>query len=364
MRFNIESLAQINTPEFIEQVKDKIDGKTKPLGALGQLEDLAFQIALIQQQQNIQQTLDVTNAAVFVFAGDHGIAAQGISIAPSEVTQQMVANFLNGGAAINCFCAANQVQLHVVDAGVLSPLQHPNKLAYLQDGSFIESRIAAGTQDFSQTSAMTIEQAQACINQGAELIKAYFNQYSVIGFGEMGIGNTSSASALTCLLTEQGAELTVGRGTGISDEQYRLKLNLIKQSVERVKQKFADKNIQAIDCLAEVGGFEIGQMAGAMLACAEAKKVIVVDGFISTAAALLACRINENCRDYMVFAHKSEEYGHKLLLAELSATPLLDINMRLGEGTGAALSVPLIRSAAHFYNHMASFADAEVTKVV
>ncbi|EWH11338.1 nicotinate-nucleotide--dimethylbenzimidazole phosphoribosyltransferase [Catenovulum agarivorans DS-2] len=364
MQFNINSLAQLNTPEFIEQVKAKIDGKTKPLGALGQLEDLAFQIALIQQQQDIEQPLDVTSAAVFVFAGDHGIAAQGISIAPSEVTQQMVANFLNGGAAINCFCAANQVQLHVVDTGVLTPLQHPKKSAYLQNGSYIESRIAAGTNDFSQTSAMTIEHAQACINQGAELIKAYFNQYSVIGFGEMGIGNTSSASALTSLLTSQAAELTVGHGTGISDEQYRLKLKLIKQSIERVHKAYQHKQPNPIECLAEVGGFEIGQIAGAMLACAQASKIVVVDGFISSAAALLACRINPNCRDYMVFAHKSEEYGHKLLLAELSAKPLLDINMRLGEGTGAALSVPLIRSAAQFYNCMASFADAEVTKVV
>ncbi|MER2492916.1 nicotinate-nucleotide--dimethylbenzimidazole phosphoribosyltransferase [Catenovulum sediminis] len=363
--FTISALDTLVNEKVKAQIKETIDQKTKPLGSLGQLEALAFQLACVQYAQTGQLKIQADKAQMLIFAGDHGIAQHGISIAPSEVTSQMVLNFINGGAAINCFCRVNNIDLKVIDAGIKLPVtaDHAN---------FIVKRIAAGTNDITQRAAMTIEQAERAIQYGAEIVQQQItNGADLMAFGEMGIGNTSSAAALLSTLTGEAAELCVGKGTGINNEQYKLKLTLIKQAIERCNRTQTQAQSQSqyqtkktpIETLAQVGGFEIAQMVGGMLATAQAKKCILVDGFISSIAALTAVSLYPASRDYMVFCHKSEEFGHQLIINKLNAKPLLDLSLRLGEGTGAALAVPLIRSAAEFYNNMASFSQANVTPV-
>ena len=324
-------------------IADTINQKTKPLGALGELEKLATQIALIQQTKTIK-----INPAMIIFAADHGIADEGVSIAPSIVTQQMVLNFLQGGAAINCFCRTQNLPLFVVDAGIKYPIEpHPAGL--------INQRIAAGTKNFSQEAAMSLADAEAAINFGASLANDFINRgFNVLAFGEMGIANTSSAAALLAAITQAPVGNCVGRGTGISDEQFSHKTNLIKKALTRI----TDKSPLAL--LSELGGFEIAQITGAMLATAQAGHIILVDGFIVSVAALLAVEINPTARDYMIFAHQSHEQGHQLLLKKLNAKPLLDLGLRLGEGTGAALAIPLLKATESFYNDMATFASTGI----
>jgi nicotinate-nucleotide--dimethylbenzimidazole phosphoribosyltransferase len=348
---------------LIGKIQNKIDQKTKPQGALGELENLALTLALINNPKENKlhcKLISIDEAIMLVFAGDHGIAKEGISIAPSEVTQQMVENFLNGGAAINCFCKTNDMKIKVIDAGLLLPVDNEHLL---------QQSLGRGTKNFVNDSAMTIEK----VNQGLEFGRSVINKLSndrsnhsnqVFGFGEMGIGNTASAAAIQCLITGQVIENCVGRGTGIDDVTYAKKIRLLKQAVEFHQSRLTDKKSNPIEVMAAVGGFEIVQMVGAMLAAAESQSVILVDGFISTAAALLATKINANSRQYMIFCHKSEEQGHQLMLNYLSATPLLSLGLRLGEGTGAALAMPLLRAAVCFYNDMASFESAGVSSVV
>ncbi|MEX0335155.1 nicotinate-nucleotide--dimethylbenzimidazole phosphoribosyltransferase [Vibrio tubiashii] len=328
----------------------RINQKTKPLGALGQLEDLAYQIALIQSQgrSDVVTAIEVTKPAAIVFAGDHGIADEGVSIAPSAVTQQMVLNFLAGGAAINCFCRTNQVELKVVDTGILLPVEHDSSALIVQ-------RLGERTNNFSRQAAMSLETAQHGIDLGKQLITNIVDSGSnLVMFGEMGIGNTSSAAAILSALSGKNVEECVGRGTGITDEQLAKKIELVEKGVSRCK------GLGIIEVLAEVGGFEIVQMVGGFLAAAERQIPVIVDGFIVSAAAYSASLINPNCRDFMIFAHQSHEAGHQHLLAELDAKPLLDLSLRLGEGTGAVLAMPLVYAAAEFYNHMASFEEAGV----
>lgn len=322
----------------------RIDQKTKPPGALGQLEELALQIALIQQTD----TIAIKQPLMLVFAGDHGIADEGVSIAPSSVTQQMVKNFLAGGAAINCFCRSNNLPLKVVDAGIKYEI-------IPQPEGLISQRIGAGTANFAQQPAMTRTQAEQALAWGAELAQCEIaNGCDLLAFGEMGIGNSSAAAAILAAISGAPAAECVGLGTGISPGQLAKKIALVEQALSRIKDP------SPINVLAEVGGFEIGQICGAMLATAAAQKMIVVDGFIATAAALLAAQLQPNVRDYMIFAHQSEEAGHQRMLNLLSATPLLSLGLRLGEGTGAALALPLIRAAVSFYNEMATFESAGV----
>jgi nicotinate-nucleotide--dimethylbenzimidazole phosphoribosyltransferase len=337
--------------KFQTQIKTKIDQKTKPLGALGLLETIAAQLATIQSQGQtaLVEKIHIINPTVVVFAGDHGIADEGVSIAPSAVTQQMVINFLNGGAGVNCFCRANNVDLYVVDAGILVPveMQHPH---------FIQQRLGERTNNFAYQPAMTLDVAQQGIEYGKRFVTSLIQKGSnLVMFGEMGIGNTSSAAAIVALLTGNAVEKCVGLGTGISTEQYRKKCEVVAKGVARCTE------ITPMNVLAEVGGYEIAQIVGGFLAASEQGVAVVVDGFIVSAAAYIAMSIDPSCRDYMIFAHQSEELGHKLLLQEMNAQPLLTLGMRLGEGTGAVLAVPLIRSAAEFYNNMASFAEAGVT---
>ncbi|WP_216636451.1 nicotinate-nucleotide--dimethylbenzimidazole phosphoribosyltransferase [Endozoicomonas ascidiicola] len=332
----------------------RIHQKTKPVGALGQLESLAHQLALIQSQSKDAAipNIAIHSPTAIVFAGDHGIASEGVSIAPSDVTRQMVQNFLAGGAAINCFCRINQIQLKVVDAGIISPIQH-NSDDHSKD--YIQQPLGNGTNNFARQAAMTSAQVHQGIELGKQLVSHIIADGSnLVMFGEMGIGNTSSAAAILCALTNHSTQACVGRGTGISDEQLARKVQVVEQSVSRCK------GMNVINVLAEVGGFEIVQMVGGFLAAAEARTAVIVDGFIASTAAYAATLINPDCRDFMIFAHQSHEAGHSVVLAELNAKPLLDLSLRLGEGTGAALAVPLVRAAAEFYNTMASFEEAGV----
>ncbi|MGB0865028.1 MAG: nicotinate-nucleotide--dimethylbenzimidazole phosphoribosyltransferase [Granulosicoccaceae bacterium] len=332
-------------PTRVEAIQQKIDGKTKPPGSLGSLEPLAKQLVQI-----VGDPIELHAPSLLLFAGDHGVAEQGVSIAPSEVTQLMVQNFLAGGAAINCFSNQLGWELSVIDAGIKTPLagatEHPN---------FREQRVGPGTANLAQSAAMSKDQAVQSLQLGATVARETLAAgANVIACGEMGIANSTSAAAIATLLLGCSAREMAGRGTGIDDAQLEKKITAIESGCKRAGSQ------EPLTILSEVGGFEIGQMAGAMLATAEASAVIVVDGFIATSAALLAARIAPNCRDYMVFAHRSHEQGHRLMLEALEAEALLDLQLRLGEGTGAALALPLLQSAAAFYNNMASLDAAQI----
>ncbi|MGD8115813.1 nicotinate-nucleotide--dimethylbenzimidazole phosphoribosyltransferase [Vibrio sp. TRT 29B02] len=335
---------------YSESIWQRINQKTKPLGALGQLETLAHQLALIQSniKGDVVTDIKISQPTAVVFAGDHGIADEGVSIAPSAVTQQMVLNFLAGGAAINCFCRTNQVALKVVDCGILIPVDHDSD-------AFIVQRLGERTNNLARQAAMTPEQANKGIELGKQMVSKIIDSGSnLVMFGEMGIGNTSSAAAILSALSGLPVTQCVGRGTGITDQQWQKKVDLVSQGVNRCE------GLEVIDVLSEVGGFEIVQMVGGFLAAAESKTPVLVDGFIVSAAAYAASMLNPDCREIMIFAHQSHEAGHQYLLQQLDAQPLLDLSLRLGEGTGAVLAMPLLRAAAEFYNHMASFEQAGV----
>ncbi len=349
----------------LNNIEEKINNKTKPLGALGQLEDLARQLAQIQQSPSqtssrIETRIEINKPVMLVFAADHGIAANGISIAPSDVTQQMVLNFLNGGAAINCFSTALGWQMKVIDAGMLSPVSDNARKS--ASNMLIEQPTGQSTADFSKQAAMTQTQAEQALAMGANIAAQHIAQGSnVLAFGEMGIGNTSSASALLSLICGLSPQRTTGKGTGITDEQLGKKIQLIEDALERVNKVHGTKAFTPQTALMEVGGFEIAQIVGAILETAKAGKSILVDGFIVSVAALIAVRIAPRARDYMLFAHCSAEHAHQQVLAQLDARPLLSLGLRLGEGTGAALALPLLQAAASFYNDMATFESAGVT---
>ncbi|HWY97590.1 MAG TPA: nicotinate-nucleotide--dimethylbenzimidazole phosphoribosyltransferase [Bacteroidia bacterium] len=326
-------------------IQHKIDFKTKPLGALGQLEKIALKIG------QIQNTLspELRNPHIIVFAADHGIAKDGVSAYPQEVTFQMVMNFLNGGAAINVFCRQNNISIKVVDAGV--------NFSFPPGLNVVNAKIGMGTKSFLREPAMTIAEAQKAINSGAAIVEdIYKDGCNIIGFGEMGIGNTSSASVLMSLLCNIPIKDCVGKGTGLTTEGLEKKIEILSSALKK-----HGKPDDIIKVLATYGGFEIAQMCGAILQAAENKMVIMVDGFIATAAFLVAYNINPLVMDYSIFCHQSEENGHGRMLKHLNATPLLDIGMRLGEGTGAAVAYPLIKSSVYFLNHMASFESAGVS---
>ncbi|MFS1934347.1 nicotinate-nucleotide--dimethylbenzimidazole phosphoribosyltransferase [Vibrio splendidus] len=346
--------------QYSQYIQHRIDQKTKPLGALGLLEKVAHQLALIQSQgkEATVEYIELNKPSIIIFAGDHGIADEGVSIAPSAVTQQMVLNFLSGGAAINCFCAVNNIDITVVDTGILLPVESDSDM-------LISQRLGTRTNNFANEAAMSLETVERGIELGTELVsRTISNGTNIIMFGEMGIGNTSSASAILSALANRAAAECVGLGTGINNDQLVRKVALVEQGVARCKglEPKKVKELKDIkEVLAQVGGYEIVQMVGAFLGAYQNKTPVLVDGFIVSVAAYVATLIEPNCRDYMIFAHRSEESGHKILLELLDAEPLLDLGLRLGEGTGAALAMPIIRAAAEFYNNMASFESAGVT---
>ncbi|MBI4985069.1 MAG: nicotinate-nucleotide--dimethylbenzimidazole phosphoribosyltransferase [Rhodocyclales bacterium] len=330
-------------------LRHKIDAKTKPLGALGRLEDLALQVGLVQQSL----TPALAQPHIVVFAGDHGAAKAGISAYPQDVTWQMVENFLAGGAAINVFARANGIGLTVVDAGVAHDFgARPN---------LVDAKIAPGTANYLEGAAMTGQQRDAAMARGAVLVRELAAQgCQAVGFGEMGIGNTAAAALITHCLTGAALADCVGRGTGLDDAGLARKRELLGQALARYDGAHGD----ALAVLARFGGFEIAMMAGAMLAAAQLRLVVLVDGFICGAAALVAARLAPAFLDYAVFCHASAEAGHKAQLAALEAHPLVDLGLRLGEGTGAALAWPLLRAACAFLDEMASFESAGVSESV
>ncbi|MGI2135554.1 nicotinate-nucleotide--dimethylbenzimidazole phosphoribosyltransferase [Shewanella baltica] len=340
-------------------IQQKIDLKTKPPGALGQLESLALQIARVQATDS-QQTdqpqntvLKIVHPTMLVFAGDHGIAAEGVSIAPSEVTRQMVQNFAHGGAAINVFCRQVGFRLEVIDCGILTPVEGVEGI--------IDQRLGAGTGAIHLEPAMALETVDKGFAMARDLIERHHQAgCNLVAFGEMGIGNTSAAAAIMAAIMQLDVIDCVGRGTGINSETLERKLMLIELAL-LLHQSALTGPKSVLACL---GGFEIVQMTGAMLAAAERKMLVVVDGFIATAAALVAVQIAPNVRDYLIFAHQSDEQGHQRMLEFLQAKPLLSLGLRLGEGTGAALALPLIQASVNFYNQMASFSDAGIEAVV
>jgi len=328
-----------------EKLQHKIDFKTKPLGALGAIEKLALQIGLIQNTESPS----LQNPSILIFAGDHGIANEGVSAYPQEVTFQMVMNFLNGGAAINVFSAQHNIELKVVDAGVNYDFPANEKL--------IDSKISHGTKSFLNQKAMTAFQLDQCFEKGKEIVTIqYQNSCNVVGFGEMGIGNTSSASMLMSSLCNLPIEECVGRGTGLNDTQLSNKISILKQAKE-YHGPIEDPKL----VLQTFGGFEMAQMCGAMLAAFEKNMLILVDGFIASSVFLVAYKINPSIINNAVFCHLSDEYGHKLLMSHFAVEPLLKLNMRLGEGTGCAVAYPIIESAVAFLNEMASFESAGVS---
>ena len=326
-------------------LKRKIDDKTKPPGSIGRLETLALQCGKIQNSLNPE----LVNPTILVFAGDHGITEEGVSPYPQEVTAQMVLNFLNGGAAINVFCRQNNISLHVVDAGVKTDLPEGTEL--------INANIGRGTKNFCKEAAMSLDECEMAIEKGAELSRTVpVSTCNVIGFGEMGIGNTSSAAALTQRFTGLPVEDCVGKGTGLDDSGIAQKQNIIRQALEKHAEI---KEPQAV--LSTFGGFEIAMMVGAILESAVLKRIILIDGFIASAAFLSASRIVPEIKQYAVFTHKSDEQGHAEILKYLQVEPLISLGMRLGEGTGAAVAFPILQSAVSFLNQMASFESAGVS---
>jgi len=327
-------------------LRNKIDGKTKPLGALGRLETLALQIGLIQQAESPR----LARPQILLFAGDHGAVAEGISAFPQEVTWQMVHNFLSGGAAINVLALQAGIAVQVIDAGVnheFPPGAGPRNC-----------KIARGTANYVREPAMSAGQCAQAIRIGAQLVRQCADQgTNVVGFGEMGIGNTASASLLLHRIGGVPLAESVGRGTGLDDAGLARKQAILARAAARRPGALAP-----LEALAEYGGFEIAMMAGAFLAAAEAKMVILVDGFIASSALLVASRLHPAVLEYCVFAHLSAEAGHRRMIELLGAEPLLALGMRLGEGTGAAVCYPIVHAAVTFLNEMASFSEAGVSE--
>ncbi|OXA77301.1 nicotinate-nucleotide-dimethylbenzimidazole phosphoribosyltransferase /cob(II)yrinic acid a,c-diamide reductase [Flavobacterium aquidurense] len=335
-----------NENDFSKELQEKIDGKTKPIGALGTLETLAFQIATVFESLNPK----IINPNIVVFAADHGIANHGVSAYPQDVTRQMVGNFLDGGAAINVFCKQNDIQLSIVDSGV--------NYDFPTNANLINAKIAKGTQSFLHAPAMSETELQLCFEKGKTIVENIAKTGSnCIGFGEMGIGNTSTASVLMSLLTGFPIEECVGKGTGVEDKKLLQKEDFLKSAIKNYSGQAELK-----EQLAYFGGFEIIQMASGMLTAFENNMLILIDGFICSVAFLIASKINPSTIKNAVFCHCSAEQAHQKLLQYLHAKPILNLDLRLGEGTGCAIAFPILKSAEAFLNEMASFESAGVSR--
>ncbi|CUB02531.1 nicotinate-nucleotide--dimethylbenzimidazole phosphoribosyltransferase [Marinomonas fungiae] len=336
--------------ELDDDIQHKIDFKTKPPGSLGGLESIAFQVA------RIQRTLapKLERAQMLVFAADHGAVDKGISAFPQEVTPQMVTNFLAGGAAVSVFCKQHNVALKVVDVGVKVDMpDHP---------LLSKRKVAYASQDFSEQAALTLDEVNQALAAGAEEVDAC-QEVDLLLFGEMGIGNTGVSSCMMSAMTGQTPEQTSGRGTGLDELGVSKKAQIIAGALKRAEQALNKPMGEWApwEVATQVGGLEILAMSGAMLRAAELSKPFVVDGFICTVALLFASKLQSAVTDYAIFAHQSDEQAHQALLQHFKAEPILKLNLRLGEGSGAILSYPIIKSAVVFFNEMASFESAGVT---
>jgi len=341
----IERISPID-PAWIAKARARQDRLTKPPGSLGRLEEIANRLAAIQTTL----TPAITRPRLVVFAGDHGVCAEGVNPYPQAVTAQMVANFLRGGAAINALARTAGVDLEIVDAGVAHDIPETTGLT--------SRPVARGTRNFCQEPAMTEEQATAALLLGIDIAeRACAQGCTLLGMGEMGIANTTVASALASALTGHAPGTVVGRGTGADDACLARK----RSAVERALALHARYIRGPLDLMARLGGFEIGGLCGLCLGAAANRCAVLVDGFIATAAAAIAVQFNTNVAGYLFAAHRSTEPGHAPLLELLGQHPLLDLEMRLGEGTGAALAVPVLRAAVAAFTGMATFESAGVS---
>ena len=336
-----------------DKTQKRLDNLTKPRGSLGRLEELAKQVVEITRKDKPE----LKNKVIFTFAADHGVTEEGISAYPKEVTAQMVYNFIRGGAGINVLARQAGAKVVVADLGVAEKL----KTQKAKGKSFVDKKIALGTKNFAKGPAMTKEEAVSSIESGIEIFLDEWNKgIDIVGIGEMGIGNTASASAISAVITGKAVKELTGRGTGIDDKTHFRKIEVVQKAIELNKPDSKD----GIDILSKVGGFEIGGLAGVVLAAASERVPVVIDGFISTAAALIAYTLEPKVKDYLIASHCSVEKGHKAILDYLELRPILDLSLRLGEGTGAALAMNIVEAGVKILNEMATFEAAGVSESI
>ncbi len=339
-RINIPEISQ----ELCDEIQQKLDNKAKPVGSLGKLEALAMRVAMIQNTL----TPEFSNPVMLTVAADHGITAEGVSACPTEITWQQVLNFLNGGGGIGLFSRLYGLDLWVVDAGVNFDFPDHPKL--------INAKVANGSNNFLYEPAMSLQQCMKAFNNGREIVANFHEQgTNIIGFGEMGIGNTTPASALMSILCGIPVAECVGPGAGLDGDGVSHKARVIEQAI--CKQGISGS---VFDVLARFGGYEIATIAGGMMEAAVRQMIILVDGFITTSAMLVAQAMDRQVRDYSIFSHVSNEQGHRKMLEYLAADPLLDFDLRLGEGTGAAMAYPILQGAVAVLSKMTSFEEAQV----
>ena len=338
------SLPEIQRPDraILPLLQKHLDNLTKPPHSLGRLEEVARSFGLMRGSTD----LVLQNRAIFTFAADHGISRAGVSAYPREVTAQMVFNFIRGGAAINVLCRHYGIQNVVVDVGV--------DYDFPELAGLVSRKLGRGTDNFLEGPAMTLEQAMRSVEAGMDLAQGY----DLLGTGDMGIGNTTSSAAICAIFTGLPVEEVVGRGTGVDDARLRHKTNVLRDALARHKPDAGNP----LDVLAKIGGFEIGGIAGLILGAASRRIPVVVDGFISGAGAMIATRLEPACREYLFFSHVSRERGHRRMLEFFDVHPILDLNMCLGEGTGAAIAMDVITAAVRVYNEMATFDSASVSR--
>ena len=345
MNLQIE-IPEISNPELETRVLNRWNSLTKPPGSLGRLESLVLELALMQATDRPQ----LGRKALALFCGDHGVTAEGISAFPREVTAQMVLNFLSGGAAISVLCRKHNVEPVVVDAGVDGPVA----------AGALDCKIAEGTANFAHGPAMTHEQAERALRNGISLASEIRQRADIAVVGEMGIGNTTSASALLCAFIGCAAGDAAGAGTGLDAGRVSHKAMVIDRALKLHRSAVESKDPLAILCA--LGGFEIATMAGFLLGAASLRLPVMIDGFICCAAVLVARAINPAVMDYLIFSHKSAEAGHQRMLAALGAKPLFNLDMRLGEASGAVLALSILESALALYSEMATFEQVGVSK--
>ena len=334
--------------KLIEETQKGLDNLTKPQGSVGRLEELAKKVVGITGEKDPS----LKNKVIFTMAGDHGVVEEGVSVFPQEVTPQMVDNFIKGGAGINILARHIGARVVVVDMGVASELKIKSEKLKIK-------KIGYGTKNMAKESAMTREEAIKSIEAGIEIFEEEYKKgIDILGLGDMGIGNTTPSSAITTVITGRPVEEVTGRGTGINDGIFENKIEVIKKAIELNKPNPKDP----IDVLAKVGGFEIGGLVGSFLAAAAHKVPVVTDGFIVTTGALIAFELEPKVKDYVFASHSSVEVGHRAILEKMGLRPLLDLDMRLGEGTGACLGISLIEAGVKILTEMATFESAEVSK--
>lgn len=359
MKLLNETLLLIGKLDYkvMERVQKRLDNLTKPQGSLGRLEELARHIAGITGREK----LSLERKVIFTLAADHGVINEKVSAYPKEVTAQMVYNFLRGGAGINVLAKQIGARVIVVDMGVFTELQVSNYMLKDPNTAFKDCKINTGTKNFTKGAAMTREEAIKSIETGIRLVEEeYTNGVNIIGTGDMGIGNTTASSAITAVFTGKKVENITGRGTGIDNEIFRNKVKIIKKALLINKPNKKD----ALDILSKVGGYEIGGITGVILGAAKNRIPVIIDGFISGAGALIAVALSKKVKDFIIASHCSAEKGHKSALALMGLNPLLDLNLRLGEGTGSALAMYLCESAVRVLNEMTTFKDAQVSEKI